>query len=174
MKKLIWTLAVAASAFTACQQSNTQSASANSDSISRQASAGDDKPASDTVAAYHAYLELKDNLVKADHEAAQKSAKKLATPLSNIKGCTEAAEIAQQIAAKADIKAQRNSFLRLSEDMIPLVKGIKNKPSPVYVAYCPMANDGKGGYWLSSKKEIENPYYGADMLECGEVKEEIK
>jgi hypothetical protein len=37
-----------------------------------------------------------------------------------------------------------------------------------------MANDGNGGYWLSSEPQIKNPYYGDEMLECGEVKEEIK
>jgi Cu(I)/Ag(I) efflux system membrane fusion protein len=36
-----------------------------------------------------------------------------------------------------------------------------------------MANEGKGGYWLSSQEEIMNPYYGDDMLHCGEVKETI-
>ena len=29
-----------------------------------------------------------------------------------------------------------------------------------------MANNNKGGYWLSEKKEIANPYYGSKMLKC--------
>ena len=33
-----------------------------------------------------------------------------------------------------------------------------------------MANDDKGGYWLSIEKEIKNPYFGSKMLKCGEVK----
>jgi hypothetical protein len=37
-----------------------------------------------------------------------------------------------------------------------------------------MAKNGDGAYWLASEKEIKNPYYGDDMLNCGEVKEEIK
>jgi hypothetical protein len=37
-----------------------------------------------------------------------------------------------------------------------------------------MANKGDGGDWLSTEKEIRNPYYGDEMLECGRVAEEIK
>jgi hypothetical protein len=48
-----------------------------------------------------------------------------------------------------------------------------NASGSIYVQYCPMANEGKGGYWLSSQEEIMNPYYGDDMLHCGEVKETI-
>ena len=35
-----------------------------------------------------------------------------------------------------------------------------------------MAFDGKGGYWLQDVKEINNPYFGAKMLRCGEIKKE--
>jgi hypothetical protein len=128
----------------------------------------------DTTKVYNAYLQVKDNLVKTDGKAAQKSADTLAQTLSTIKGCTEAEELAKQMAATNDVKSQRILFLQVSQDVIPLVKGIKSPKAPIYVAYCPMANEGKGGYWLTAQKEIKNPYYGEDMLECGEIKEEIK
>ena len=127
----------------------------------------------DTTKVYNAYLQVKDNLVKTDGKAAQKSADTLAQTLSTIKGCTEAEELAKKMAATNDVKSQRILFLQVSQDVIPLVKGIKNPKAPIYVAYCPMANEGKGGYWLTAQKEIKNPYYGEDMLECGEIKEEI-
>ncbi|MDP4747411.1 MAG: efflux RND transporter periplasmic adaptor subunit, partial [Algoriphagus sp.] len=41
----------------------------------------------------------------------------------------------------------------------------------VYKDYCPMAFDNKGGYWLSETEDIRNPYFGASMLSCGEVKQ---
>jgi hypothetical protein len=58
--------------------------------------------------------------------------------------------------------------------MIALVKksGVSN--GELYVEYCPMAFDDKGASWLSSSKEIRNPYFGDKMLTCGEVKETIK
>ena len=43
----------------------------------------------------------------------------------------------------------------------------------VYLQYCPMAFNDQGGYWLSDKKEIRNPYFGDMMLKCGEVKRTI-
>lgn len=130
-------------------------------------------PVNDTARAYQVYLNLKDELVKADGQAAQQAAKQLVAP-SKINGCGDAAQMAGKMAATTDVKQQRAVFLTLSQDMIPLIKGFKNHEQPVYVQYCPMANKGMGGYWLSAQKEIKNPYYGKTMLDCGEVKEEIK
>jgi len=170
MKKYLFCALIAASALTACQSGGKQEAS----NVQSSDSTATVTPQTDTAKVYTAYLAVKDNLVKTDPKAAQESAKALAANLSNIKGCTEAADLANRIAATDDVKSQRSIFLQLSQDVIPLVKGMKTKSGPVYVAYCPMADNGKGGYWLSAQKEIKNPYYGDEMLECGEVKEEIK
>lgn len=170
MKRYFFLAVIAASILSACQPGSKQETSTvqGSDSTATVA------PQTDTAKVYNAYLAVKDNLVKTDPKAAQESAKTLAANLGNIKGCTEAADLANRIAATEEVKSQRNIFLQLSQDVIPLVKGMKTKSGPVYVAYCPMAGNGKGGYWLSAQKEIKNPYYGDEMLECGEVKEEIK
>jgi Protein of unknown function (DUF3347). len=37
-----------------------------------------------------------------------------------------------------------------------------------------MFNDNKGTFWLSDAREVKNPYYGKEMISCGEVQEEIK
>ena len=34
-----------------------------------------------------------------------------------------------------------------------------------------MANDNQGAYWLSATKEIRNPYFGKQMLNCGSTEE---
>ena len=77
------------------------------------------------------------------------------------------------IANTSDIKKQREHFIHLSAHLINAVKtfGINQK---VYVDYCPMANNNVGAYWLSKDKEIRNPYFGADMLDCGSVTDEIE
>jgi len=31
-----------------------------------------------------------------------------------------------------------------------------------------------GAYWLSETPDIRNPYYGEEMLTCGETKETLK
>ena len=58
--------------------------------------------------------------------------------------------------------------------MITLLKkdGLSN--GEVYVQYCPMAFNDKGASWISSSKEIRNPYFGDKMMNCGEVKETIQ
>lgn len=77
-------------------------------------------------------------------------------------------ELATLIANTQDIKSQRTSFSPLSNQVYELVTAFGND-QPVYQARCPMAFDGKGASWLSDKTEIRNPYYGDEMLECGEV-----
>jgi Cu(I)/Ag(I) efflux system membrane fusion protein len=45
---------------------------------------------------------------------------------------------------------------------------------PVFELYCPMAFNNKGAAWLQPDKEIRNPYFGAQMLSCGEVRRQLK
>ena len=44
----------------------------------------------------------------------------------------------------------------------------------MYKQFCPMAFEGKGGYWVSTSEDIKNPYYGDKMLTCGKVVEVIQ
>jgi copper chaperone CopZ len=77
------------------------------------------------------------------------------------------------IANAKDIKEQRLFLNRLSDNIYELMKVSKHKTS-VYYQHCPMANQGKGGNWLSKEKAIKNPYYGSQMLDCGKTIEIIK
>jgi Cu(I)/Ag(I) efflux system membrane fusion protein len=72
------------------------------------------------------------------------------------------------------LQAQRNSFIQLSEAIIDMVQNFRNQESKLYVQFCPMADANQGAFWLSSEKQIRNPYYGESMLTCGEVREELK
>src|ERR1700754_3501248 len=119
------------------------------------------------------YLDLKNQFLKSKVADIQSTAALLETKLKGIQGCTETATLAGQIAASNDVKTQRAAFLILSKDVIALVKGSKFKSAPVYIDYCPMADGGKGGYWLSLNKAIENPYFPEQMRECGQVKGQI-
>ncbi len=44
----------------------------------------------------------------------------------------------------------------------------------VYVIRCPMASGGRGAVWLQLDRQVRNPYFGAEMLLCGEVQEVIQ
>ena len=72
-----------------------------------------------------------------------------------------------------DINEQRNQFISISNAMINSVKafGVNNVS---YELYCPMADDDKGAFWLSTEKQVINPYFGDMMLRCGEVKDTIQ
>jgi len=45
---------------------------------------------------------------------------------------------------------------------------------PVYEQFCPMAFGNTGATWLAASEEINNPYFGAMMLRCGEVRRQLK
>ena len=121
-----------------------------------------------------AYYKVKNALVDSDAKTVAVEAKKLATLLKKSEKTigVEAYKAASAMGASTDIASQRTQLGSLTEGMYQAVK--KAKPEgTVYYAYCPMANNSKGGYWLSEKKEIANPYYGSKMLKCGSVKETL-
>jgi Cu(I)/Ag(I) efflux system membrane fusion protein len=74
----------------------------------------------------------------------------------------------------ADINAVRKAFEALSNELIAVVMqfGIP-EAQQLYRIHCPMAFNNKGADWLQADKEIRNPYFGASMLKCGEVTQEI-
>ncbi|WP_316800316.1 DUF3347 domain-containing protein [Pedobacter frigidisoli] len=159
----------------ACNQSEKKSENL-SDSTTKSASANHDVKVKDAQkdSILVQYFNLKNALVKSDSSKAQAAAKILEKSLAGYEGCEPTALIAGKIASKADLATQRKDFTTLSADIIALVKSSELEKGTVYVQHCPMANKGDGGDWLSSEKQIRNPYYGDEMLECGSVVEEIK
>jgi membrane fusion protein, copper/silver efflux system len=75
---------------------------------------------------------------------------------------------ASGISTKTDVEAQRKDFELLSDHLIEVVERFGLNSEKAYRAYCPMAFDDKGAYWLSEFEDIKNPYFGASMLRCGE------
>lgn len=76
----------------------------------------------------------------------------------------------EAISRTADISEQREHLNALSVALFAVLKEFNIHDNPVYYQYCPM----KKSFWLSSEKEIKNPYYGDKMLKCGSVKDMIK
>ncbi|HET8837784.1 MAG TPA: efflux RND transporter periplasmic adaptor subunit [Flavobacteriaceae bacterium] len=73
------------------------------------------------------------------------------------------------IAENDDIENQRSHFVILNQNMVPLVVNIEAADQQLYIQNCPMANNNNGAFWISTEKEIRNPYYGDAMLTCGSV-----
>lgn len=79
-----------------------------------------------------------------------------------------------EIISEKDIKKQKEYFATFSNIFYQAIKTFGLNKVESYYQFCPMAFDNKGAYWLSSNKEISNPYFGKAMLRCGETKETIK
>lgn len=72
-----------------------------------------------------------------------------------------------------DINVQRNHFKHLSSHLTNAIElfGVNEK---VYHQFCPMADNNKGAYWLSKNEKVVNPYFGNEMITCGEVVQVIE
>lgn len=125
-------------------------------------------------AIYDDYVSLKNALVATNYVEAKTTASALKSSLSNYEGCESTATIAGKIAGAEDVASQRKEFTYLSADVIAMFKHAALNSGSIYVQHCPMANGGDGGDWLSSNKNIQNPYYGDKMMTCGAVLQEIK
>lgn len=74
-----------------------------------------------------------------------------------------------ELAAKNDLDGQRKNFREISNAFVSLTAELKVNAKKAFVQYCPM-----GKYtWLNEVKEVQNPFYGSKMYDCGEVKSTI-
>jgi membrane fusion protein, copper/silver efflux system len=80
----------------------------------------------------------------------------------------------QLIASTGNIDEQRTAFSGLSDQLFKAIKTFGLTGKTVYYQFCPMANKNKGAYWLSESNSIRNPYFGQNMMSCGETKETLK
>lgn len=130
-----------------------------------------------------AYYGVKNALISGDAAATNTKAKELLTALTAFpadqlsaadktiwtKYATKLQFDARHMAENSNIAHQREHFASLSENMFTTIKALKLNTATVYRAYCPM----KKSYWLSEAAAIKNPYYGNEMLTCGEVKQTL-
>lgn len=124
-------------------------------------------------AVYGHYIHVKNALINADVKEAKAGATALKTALT-VAGNATGAALAGKIAGARTITEQREKLDALTAEVEKVVKSAKITGGKIYKQHCPMANGGKGGYWLANESTVRNPYYGDDMLSCGSVEEEIK
>ena len=120
---------------------------------------------------YKHYIYLKNALVNDDAKEADEAAKMLEKALTT--AGISYSSVPDMVKA-IDVKAKRQQLDKLSIQLALIFKKYKLESGVVYKQFCPMANDGNGGSWLASESQINNPYFGASMLNCGSVEEEIK
>ncbi|MQY63529.1 MAG: DUF3347 domain-containing protein, partial [Calditrichaeota bacterium] len=69
------------------------------------------------------------------------------------------------------IEAVRKGFEVVSRVTISLEQSFGHSGDQTFhEIFCSMAFDNTGASWLQTDKSVKNPYFGAKMLRCGEVK----
>lgn len=124
--------------------------------------------------AYENYIEIKEALVNSNSQEASGLAQELKKSLTSLEGSDAAQSAASSIHATEDLSSQRKAFASLSVEMGKLINAEGLVEGKVYRAFCPMANNSEGAYWLSNEKQIRNPYMGDKMMSCGMVKQTIE
>ena len=131
------------------------------------------------------YIVLKDAFVQSDVKKTVQVAQKVQQSLASVDTrlltgdaqtqwmvtAGKLEKLLKQIASSVDIEEQRKAFSDFSNEFYKAVKAFGLIGKTVYYQFCPMAFNGKGAFWLSITQEIRNPYYGQEMLTCGETKE---
>lgn len=90
-------------------------------------------------------------------------------------------EIRRQFTAALEHRAHaqgmaglRTLFVQVSQAAIRLETTFGHAGTKAHrVAFCPMANDNEGAEWLQRGEAVSNPYYGAAMLRCGEIRQTV-
>lgn len=133
------------------------------------------------------YIHIKTALVNSDAGEAQNGARAVISVIDGFDASSLPADqkteydksiagirtSAQAIAGESGLEKQRTTFADLSKHTYTLVKTFGTNRT-VYHDHCPMALNDKGANWLSEEKDIKNPYFGNEMLECGSVEEVIQ
>lgn len=123
------------------------------------------------------YLEVQQALAADTMKGVQEAAKRIAKAsrtldsvsatgkhAAHYKNLPSRIETAATLLSQAkDIEQARRALRKLSMPMA--MWATMSKPTGIDVVFCSMAK----GSWLQKQGTVANPYYGADMLTCGEV-----
>ncbi|MCR9161705.1 MAG: efflux RND transporter periplasmic adaptor subunit [Nannocystaceae bacterium] len=83
-------------------------------------------------------------------------------------------EHAQRVGAAETLEQARAGFEPLSNAMIGLLGRFGNPlDTDVHLAHCPMAARNEGALWLQATDEVDNPYFGASMPGCGDIRKRV-
>tara|TARA_R100001143_G_C3359413_1_gene134597 strand:- start:4375 stop:4941 length:567 start_codon:yes stop_codon:yes gene_type:complete len=74
----------------------------------------------------------------------------------------------EELIPLTDVEQQRYQFEYISVAMIDMVEMFQPVGYEIYHQTCPMVRGGSAD-WLSREEQIENPYHGDRMMNCGEV-----
>jgi Cu(I)/Ag(I) efflux system membrane fusion protein len=127
---------------------------------------------------YSAYFQVQSALAadKIPPAAAAQTLHTIASQLANDpKLPAPSARLAQEVAAKSEhlhhmeLEAARKDFKPISHAVVTMATQVRSEDAamPFTHFFCPMVPGG-GGDWLQPGGELLNPYFGSQMLHCGE------
>ncbi|MEX0642375.1 MAG: efflux RND transporter periplasmic adaptor subunit [Pirellulales bacterium] len=127
---------------------------------------------------YAAYFEVQQALAS-DKQPAAAAAQALNQSAAALSGPNKLpalpTKLVQEIAAESehlhhmDVTAARKAFKPISQAIVTLASQVRSEGAAASFThfYCPMVPGG-GGDWLQPDDELLNPYFGSEMLHCGE------
>lgn len=188
MKKVIVYLALSFIFLNACNNAP-KSKTKNADKSDRSTGARDAGTSTSAInSILSGYIQLSHALAQDNDKYAAEAGKTIVAAIMGLKKSSftsEQTELYNDIEASSkehaehitknigNINHQREHFEMLSQDVYELVKAFGGGQT-LYVAHCPKYNNNKGADWLTTSKEIKNPYMGVAMIKCGTIKEELK
>jgi len=138
---------------------------------------------------YRIYFEAQEALAKDDFKAAQEELSNLDIEImslssKDLKGHAQHLwseyqgsihKEAQHARHWSNIEAARKAFEGISQTILSLEdKFGHTSQESFYEVFCAMAFNNKGASWMQNHNTVENPYFGSQMLRCGEVKKILK
>ena len=133
---------------------------------------------------YAGYLTVQEALADDDLPAAQRAARALHEELRKIdhaivpkeghvvwmREAKRLRDASLGVAEGAGLPAARAAFYPLSLALLEVERRFGHDEGILREAYCPMARDDQGAPWLQRGEVIDNPYFGASMLRCGQIR----
>jgi Cu(I)/Ag(I) efflux system membrane fusion protein len=133
---------------------------------------------------YAAYLDAQSALASDDLGGFARAASDLETAVGSVEEARLVGEplgVWRRAAARlrpdgpaATIADARARFKRMSEAVIGLQRRFGHRGDETWhLAHCPMAFDDTGADWIQRGTTISNPYFGASMLRCGAIRDDL-
>lgn len=130
-----------------------------------------------------AYLDAQEALAADKHEEARDAVGRMTRALAAVE-LTSVGAAAPWRAVSAELQTQgtffqrastialaRSTFEGMTVQVSRLLRVFGNPlEAPLRLAYCPMAFGNRGASWFQRGEVVRNAYFGAEMLECGEVR----
>jgi Cu(I)/Ag(I) efflux system membrane fusion protein len=183
MRQQKWIIGFILASFliTSCQQENSNNET-NSDPLTSTAitSNVDSNATAAAIKVFLKYLDIKDALVATDTEKCIAATTNFIAAMEQLQASfpkdnkayiyiDSLLAYSKKIDNAITIPNKRSMFSLLSNSMNQFLKSIEIKNAHIYHQFCPMALHDTGAFWLSQDQDIKNPYFGKEMLECGET-----